>query len=259
MSDMSDEIKTRELNEYQMRHVCILSHLLRCDAVDDQIIEYLHQCEIDYFTLLEKVRILESRVNIDEKTSLLKYSKSYLSAIVKTASRVYHGMEGVDYTVSLVRFDIDDFSRFNNKYGHDVGDEVLLRIAQTIRDASRPTDYVIRFGGEEIDVILPATSQQGAAIYVSKLLQLIRDIKIEKGGETLSVTVSAGISYRVIDIGNSLIIHDVEMEQIYADIQREADDALYESKSLGKDMLSVYDFRKKEAYREYRDKYEKLK
>lgn len=254
---MAVETQKRELNDYQKRNIRLLSHLIDYDAVDEQIVEHLHQSELDYFSLLEKIRLLESRVNIDEKTSLLKYRKTYLSSIVKMASRIYHGMDGVDYSVSLVRFDIDDFSRFNNKYGHDIGDEVLLCIARTIKELSRPTDYVIRFGGEEIDVILPATSLAGAETYVSKLMERIRAIRITHGEEVLSVTVSAGISCRTIGVNELLRIRDEEIERLYTEIQCEADNALYEAKSSGKNRFCTYSKEKKDFYRSCRREYEK--
>jgi len=254
---MAVETEKRELNEYQKRNIHLLSHLIDYDAVDEQIVEHLHQSELDYFSLLEKIRLLELRANIDEKTSLLKYRKSYLSSIVKMASRIYHGMDGVDYSVSLVRFDIDDFSRFNNKYGHDVGDKVLLSIARTIKELSRPTDYVIRFGGEEIDVILPATNLIGAETYVSKLMDKIREIRITHGNDTLSVTVSAGLSCRTIGVNALLCIRDEEIERLYTEIQCEADDALYEAKSSGKNRFCIYSKERKDIYRSCRREYEK--
>lgn len=254
---MAVETQKRELNDYQKRNIRLLSHLIDYDAVDEQIVEHLHQSELDYFSLLEKIRLLESRVNIDEKTSLLKYRKTYLSSIVKMASRIYHGMDGIDYSVSLVRFDIDDFSRFNNKYGHDVGDAVLLSIARTIKELSRPTDYVIRFGGEEIDVILPATNLAGAETYVTKLIGRIREIRIANGDESLSVTVSAGVSCRTIAVRELLRIRDEEIECLYTEIQREADDALYEAKSSGKNRFCTYKKDKKDLYRSCRRGYKK--
>jgi diguanylate cyclase (GGDEF)-like protein len=235
----------------------ILTHLLSHDAVDDEVVEALRQAEMEYFTLLEKIRILEHRVNIDEKTNLLKYRDTYLSTIIKTASRVYHGMVDADYQISFLRVDIDDFSKFNNTYGHDVGDKILVEIAQIIRDASRPTDYVIRFGGEEIDVILPATSQDGAVVYLQRLLEKIRLIKLLCGKKELSVTVSAGLTFRAIDIGKSIVIHESDMTQIYSEIQHEADDALYEAKYKGKDRFCVFDPDKKDEYVRMRELYVK--
>jgi diguanylate cyclase (GGDEF)-like protein len=252
---MDIEIKERELNPYQLRNIKLLTHLLENDAVDDGIVELLRQGELEYVSLLDKISILEARVNIDDKTSLLKYRSTYLTTIVKTASRVYHGISDSDYYVALVRIDIDDFSVFNNRYGHDVGDTVLVSIAKIIRDSSRPTDYVIRFGGEEIDVILPATRREGAIAYTQKLLESIRAVRIPHASGDLSVTVSAGISWRCIHVGDEKIIQDENTELIYAEIQREADDALYEAKLDGKNRFCEFIPGRKDEYLSIRDAY----
>jgi len=102
------------LDDFQLRHIQILTHLMANDAIDDEVVENLRKSELDYFALLNKYHLLEQKVNIDEKTNLLKYKKDYLTEIIKTASRIYFGTDSVNYNVSFIRFDIDDFSLFNN-------------------------------------------------------------------------------------------------------------------------------------------------
>jgi len=243
------------LDDFQLRHIQILTHLMANDAINDEVVEHLRKSELDYFALLNKYHLLEQKVNIDEKTNLLKYKKDYLTEIIKTASRIYFGTDSVNYSVSFIRFDIDDFSLFNNKYGHDTGDRVLVAIADVIRSKSRPTDYAIRFGGEEFDVILPATSINGAISFIEKIYQLIHETKISEGDKELSVTLSAGISNFTYTFDGPEEINDGTIEDRFKELQNQADDALYEAKSLGKDRYCIYDPERAEAYEKIREGY----
>jgi len=254
---MDDIEKGRELSEFQIRNIQILTHLLQNNAVSDEIVECLRQSELEYFSLVDKYHLLEQKVNIDEKTNLLKYKSDYLTTIVKTASRVFYGVQGVSYSVSFIRFDIDNFSQFNNRYGHEVGDEMLIRVATVIKDNSRPTDYVIRFGGEEIDVILPSTELRGAIDYCEKIFEKISEISLKRRKEVLKVSVSAGISSTVVKFGAKRHINAKDVEKLYRDLQMEADNALYEAKYLGKNKYCVYDPKKKEDYGRIRKLYVK--
>lgn len=254
---MCENRQERTLNVFQLRDLSIMSVLLELGAVDDRILESLHESELDYFELENKYKVLEEKVNIDEKTSLLKFQKGYMTNILKTASRIYHGIHDKHYNIAFVRFDIDDFSNFNNRYGHEIGDKVLIGTAKTIRENSRPTDYVIRFGGEEIDVILPSTTIEGAVTYAAKVITCVRDLRIPHEGEELSVTLSAGLTALKYSFAPEISIQEEETEEIYRTMQSQADDALYEAKSTGKDRFVVYTPENQEAYREYRRTYRK--
>lgn len=253
---MNDENNSaRDLNEFQIRNIRLLTHLYAHDAITDDIVNDIRASELEYFTLLEKFHLLEQKVNIDEKTNLLKFKKDYLTNIIKTASRIYHNADPQQYHISMVRFDIDDFSIFNNRYGHDLGDKVLVEIADIIRSYSRPTDYVIRFGGEEFDVILPATDLRGALHYLEKIFAKIRAIEIPHQNQTIRVTVSAGVSELVYDLSCSKIINNSSIEKDYESLQNAADNALYEAKYLGKDRFCVFNPEKANLYSEMRAKY----
>ena len=243
-----DNNKEKELNEFQLRNIRILTHLLAHDAIDDEIVEFLRKSELDYFSMEDKINLLEQKINVDEKTNLLKYKSDYLTNIIKTASRIYFGSKASSYKISLIRFDIDDFSQFNNKYGHETGDRVLIEIANIIRENSRPTDYVIRFGGEEFDVILPSTDRNGAQKYISHLYKKFRDTTITCGSDTIKITVSAGISGFEYIFDDAKRIQDSEIEGIFKKLQGEADNALYESKYHGKDRFSFYSKDKETDY-----------
>ncbi len=253
------ENNEKDLSEFQIRNIRLLTHLLAHDAVTDEIVDAIRQTELEYFSMFDKYRLLEQKINIDEKTNLLKFKKDYLTNIVKTASRIYHGLECQLYHISFIRFDIDDFSVFNNRYGHDLGDRVLVEIADIIRGNSRPTDYVIRFGGEEFDVILPSTDIPGARMYLDKIFKAVRGLIIRHGDEGLSVTVSAGVSHIAYDLSDARLVINRRIDRDYEQMQACADDALYEAKQLGKDRYCIHESGNEARYREIRELYCKSK
>jgi diguanylate cyclase len=251
------EKTSRELSEFQIRNVHLLSFLLRKDAFEYEIVEMIRESELEYFSLLDKIRLLESRVNIDEKTSLLKFKPDYLTMIIKTVYRVYDGSQKDFFNVSLVRFDIDDFSKINSQYGHEVGDKILVGIAEILKNTSRPTDYTIRFGGDEFDVLLPATDAAGAETYVKKLLNVFMSFHSPHIDKNFRMTLSAGIATYKYFFQNSKMVDEEKINHAYEHLQVSADDALYEAKALGKDRYCVYSENKKAKYSEFRKSYAK--
>ena len=116
---MNEKPKNIELKDFQVRNIQLITQLFKAGVIDDDIVETIRLGELEYFSLLDKYSLLEQKVNVDEKTNLLKFKRDYLNNIVKTASRIfYDGFRQMYYHISLVRFDIDDFSRFNNQYGN---------------------------------------------------------------------------------------------------------------------------------------------
>ncbi len=245
----------RELDEFQLRNIRIMTALLAKDCATDELLDYLREIELDYYSLQDKYHLLEKNSNIDEKTKLLKYKEGYLTNIVKTASRIFFGIKTKDYHISFIRIDIDDFSVFNNKYGHAVGDEVLVNVANLLKNTARPTDYVIRFGGEEFDVILPSTTLDGAKIFADKILSEVRALKIEHNGKTLGVTISCGLSTLKYIFDCDRMVKDIEVDQNFKQLQQEADNALYESKYLGKNRYSTFTANRSSEYEIIRKMY----
>lgn len=84
----------------------------------------------------------------------------------------------------LLIIDIDHFKKFNDKYGHIVGDEVLKFVAKNIRKVVRGNDFVARIGGEEFAVILPKTPLMGAMTVAENVRASIARLKLERKGKS---------------------------------------------------------------------------
>ena len=97
---------------------------------------------------------------------------------------------------SLIILDIDDFRRFNNTYGHQIGDFVLIELAQRVRSTIRDVDMFARYGGEEFELLLSETDEAGGLNAAEKLRQVIAatPFESEMTPEPLTVTVSAGVA-----------------------------------------------------------------
>ena len=94
-------------------------------------------------------------------------------------------------TVALVMLDLDDFKKVNDVYGHGIGDQLLLQIADLLRGAVRTTDVVCRVGGEEFAVILPSGDLQSAVALAERLRDRLAEIEADAIGP---MTVSTGIA-----------------------------------------------------------------
>ncbi|MBC8423667.1 diguanylate cyclase [bacterium] len=128
--------------------------------------------------------------------------------------------------LGVAMFDIDHFKRVNDTYGHLVGDRVLVNVADTARSVLRESDVMLRYGGEEFLVVLPGTSPADAKTVGERLRSAVEACTIVDGDETISVTVSVGLSDYHPD--------HIKLEE---DLVKKADDALYTAKESGRNKV----------------------
>lgn len=134
--------------------------------------------------------------------------------------------------ITIIISDVDNFKKYNDIYGHVRGDRCLHDVAQALaRSVHRPGDLVARYGGEEFGIILPETTQEAAREVAEKCRQAVQELGIEHTGNARYgvVTISLGIACIVPEEGVS-----------YGDLIEMADQALYESKEMGRNRVTVY-------------------
>jgi diguanylate cyclase (GGDEF)-like protein len=130
--------------------------------------------------------------------------------------------------LSLVMLDIDYFKFFNDKYGHQSGDECLIQVSHQIaRAAPRGTDLAARYGGEEFMLVLSETNQDGAMWIAERVRQMIADLKIPHYATSSKyVSISCGV------------LSVVPEEKLFLEIfMQSADAALYQAKRGGRDRV----------------------
>jgi len=156
------------------------------------------------------------------KLYLHKYFKKRLQETFKSFER--YGSNA-----SLVMLDLDHFKKINDLYGHQTGDEVLIKVSNIILNESRSPDIPSRYGGEEFAVILPNVNIDGAKLMAERLRKNVEDIVIEYEDQIIKVTISIGIA--------SIADNKPKSSN---DLIRMADAALYYSKKNGRNQINVF-------------------
>jgi len=137
------------------------------------------------------------------------------------------GDSGLPYAVIMM--DLDRFKSVNDTHGHDAGDRVLKEFARRLQENLRGIDLVARLGGEEFLVVLPDTGPPEVEFAAERLRNAINRMDFEIGdGKNIPITVSIGVAFGGPDDKNPSIL-----------IQQ-ADTALYESKSTGRNRVSYF-------------------
>lgn len=132
--------------------------------------------------------------------------------------------------ISLLVFDVDHFKQINDRYGHDVGDQVLQMIAQATRNEMRRHDVLARYGGEEFIACLTETSLDDALKIAERLRHKIENIMVNLEHEhRLDLTVSIGAA----------ILESSETDLMA--LIKQADIALYQAKANGRNRVECYD------------------
>ncbi|MCI5189195.1 MAG: GGDEF domain-containing protein [Candidatus Electrothrix sp. AS4_5] len=167
------------------------------------------------------------------------FKKSVMDALTEIYNRAYFDnflLESSEKsrrektTLSLILIDVDNFKIFNDSYGHQVGDTVLQTVAQIISSKVRKHDVAARYGGDEFAVILPDTDKQQAGLIAKEINTAVRDHKMmhqtDNGPVALNITVSIGVA-EISENDRTALIKD-------------ADNALYEVKKLGRNCVVIW-------------------
>ena len=168
--------------------------------------------------------MLEQQSYIDALTGL--WNRGYLDRRIEAELNV---SRRYDRTLSVVLGDIDHFKRLNDTYGHLFGDVALQEVSQAMREYSRRSDIVTRYGGEEFAVLLPDTPLKAATIAGERLRQAIESLSLEVSGERVAVTMSFGLAC------TDQLSRDMTPEGLIGC----ADQALYAAKDNGRNCMFV--------------------
>ncbi|MEI6451153.1 MAG: GGDEF domain-containing protein [Actinomycetes bacterium] len=130
--------------------------------------------------------------------------------------------------LTLIMLDLDHFKQFNDRHGHEPGNDVLRRVGATLRGAVRDADMAARYGGEEFAVLIRGDETHGYEL-AERLRRAIETTAVEvRDGAEVFCTVSAGVA--TYPVGAAAETELVER----------ADDALYESKRRGRNRVTIY-------------------
>jgi diguanylate cyclase (GGDEF)-like protein len=192
--------------------------------LEESVLERTRQLE----EARDKLLIVNEELELDKKRFQLLATTDSLTgvrnrgAIMNLIDDEIKRFPNYNKPFCIVLFDIDDFKKVNDKYGHTVGDEVLIEITKLVQAAIGDTDCIGRYGGEEFLIFLPNTPLETAKIVVENILLKLRATPLSS--KLLPIRISGGL----IEYKSGIID---EVLQI-------VDDLLYKSKHNGKDQFN---------------------
>ena len=160
---------------------------------------------------------MNKKINSDSMTNLYNHETSLL-----ILEREIELAKRLEYPLSLIITDIDDFKKINDTFGHLYGDDVIKEIAKIMSSTARRTDFVGRYGGEEFIIIMPHTDLNAAYVLSDRLHNRIKNSTIF---ETIKITLSGGISELKGESPNEIL--------------RITDQKLYSAKMSGKNCFKT--------------------
>lgn len=221
--------------------------MLSASESENEIVSALDLGADDYVTKPYISRVLLARIRtslrLKEKTAELERlaTTDFLTGLTNrrlfkqvTSSQIDKNKRD-DGMLSLAMIDVDHFKSVNDQYGHDVGDLVLVKLAEVLKKHFRSYDCVARLGGEEFAILMPDTSLNKAHMAVERLRQKIEKIEIEtsKSKQTFNITVSIGLTFTQ------------KGKKDYDELLSVADQSLYKAKNGGRNQTVVSESRTK--------------
>jgi diguanylate cyclase (GGDEF)-like protein len=162
------------------------------------------------------IQQLENAAAVDPLTNC--YNRRALDVSIEN-DIAYAKRHGLD--LSVIMLDLDNFKMINDVYGHQAGDAVLKTVSGHILSLVRKSDYLVRYGGEEFVLVLPDSTLYNAVQVAHKIRKMIENQRVQFEGKSIAVSASFGVA-------------GLENKKDGCCLLREADERLYEAKSLGK-------------------------
>ena len=168
-----------------------------------------------------------SRIRTDQQKLSYEATHDGLTGLLNRAAYDQKLSELKDQEICFLMIDVDDFKGINDTYGHDAGDAVLKKVAETLKHSFRNEDMIFRLGGDEFVVIM-MHMQEDLKELVSRKVEMIREKLKDTSDGVSSVTLSIGAAFS-------------KREDSTGNIAKDADLALYEVKKQGKGQMRFYE------------------
>ena len=174
----------------------------------------------DVTDLVEQADKLKELATVDGMTGLFNRRHFFSLAEIEWARYQRHWRP-----MSLLMIDIDQFKSINDQFGHDVGDHIIIRIADICREEKRKSDVVARFGGEEFLLLLPETDLDEAQSVAERLRRVVEMREFSIDSRAIMTTISIGVAQA-----------NPNMETLF-DLIKITDQALYAAKNGGRNRV----------------------
>ena len=183
--------------------------------------------------LEHKNKLLENMANIDGLTEIYnhRYFQNFLDKEINRSVRN-------DKTISILLADIDHFKKFNDTYGHQIGDFILKEFCRVCKNNIREYDLIARYGGEEFVFVLPETEPDEAKKVAENIRLVVENHAFADGDQIYRVTISIGMA-SARPTGQDFKKHE------FIGL---ADEALYQAKKEGRNRVAIYTPHKKKKW-----------
>jgi len=186
-------------------------------------------CDVIIRYDVSEKKVFEKLATTDALTSL--YNRRHFNDVL---TREIHRASRDESKLCFLMIDVDFFKKYNDAYGHQAGDEVLVSVAKAIKkDLKRGSDFAFRLGGEEFGVLYSATDEIKAIEYAELIRKNVHELKIKHSNSKIDeyLTISLGLLF--VDFS----IENIDEHGFYT----MADDALYQAKESGRNRVVVYE------------------
>ncbi len=201
----------------------LVDEVVKLQASNQQLMDNLAETRQDLAEKEEKIHELETESQKDPLTQLLN-RRGWNKYVEKEFERYKRYRR----SFSVIMIDIDHFKRFNDFYGHTVGDAILRKFGALLTNSVRNVDTVFRYGGEEFTVLLPETRLEDAEIVAKRILDKINSTVFTYRKKNLELKVTA-----------SLGVADCKGKDSADAVLEAADQALYLSKNSGRNCVKT--------------------
>jgi diguanylate cyclase (GGDEF)-like protein len=171
----------------------------------------------DVTDIVRAAEELERLATVDGMTGIFN-RRHFLSL----ADREWERSRRYRRPLSFLMVDIDNFKRINDTFGHQIGDAVIIHLAEMARGCKRDADVLARIGGEEFALLLPETNLEQAKIVAERLRKEVSESKAPVVSAEIPLTISVGVAAATEAMGELAVL------------MRAADEALYEAKRSGR-------------------------
>lgn len=182
-------------------------------------------------TFMSRINVLENRLKSQNKEFKKMSMRDTLTGLVnrRYLRSKYTELDAKGEVYSVIIADIDDFKKVNDTYGHETGDKVLVAVSKVFKEFVRGSDYVCRWGGEEILILMPVCTKKQAKRVGVQLLEEVHTAQVESTkGEQVKITITMGLA------------DSTEGDQ-FMKAFRVADKRLYQGKRSGKNCIVDHD------------------
>jgi len=191
-------------------------------------------CAISIYFLVRRYWILKKHNGSLETSNHILYEQSHHDSLTGLYNRRYFEeqmnisrlKDRNKYVLAII--DIDFFKKVNDSYGHDVGDEVLCKLAALLNENIRENDFVTRWGGEEFVIAFSQSNEVNLKRVLTRIKNTVQDTKIETQAGTISITLSIGVSHEIVA---------PSLKDKWAIELEYADKALYKAKKSGRNQI----------------------